>query len=213
MAGYNADTMSWQVPETDTVYVDGLPQGITERDVEEYFGSIGVIKLDKKTRSKKIWLYRDKATGALKGDGTVSYEDPFSAGSAVEWFNDKEWKGVIGTAAVGVARQRINSSSWVAWHTDHCGGPAAVAAAAVSWRRQAVAQQRFFHFAIVRLECMRGCSGTPKPVACRAVYMLIERPPPPRTFNTLLKCVSCCPEDMLLGPDCSALTVCLYRSV
>lgn len=94
MAGYNADTNSWAVPPTDTVYVDGLPQGITEKDVEEYFGSIGVIKLDKKTRSKKIWLYRDKATGQLKGDGTVSYEDPFSAGSAVDWFNNKEWKGV-----------------------------------------------------------------------------------------------------------------------
>lgn len=74
---------------------DGLPQGITEKDVEEFFGSIGIIKTDKKTRGKKIWLYRDKATGALKGDGTVSYEDPFSAGSAVEWFNNKDWKGVI----------------------------------------------------------------------------------------------------------------------
>jgi len=73
---------------------DGLPQGITEKDVEEFFGSIGIIKTDKKTRGKKIWLYRDKATGALKGDGTVSYEDPFSAGSAVEWFNNKDWKGV-----------------------------------------------------------------------------------------------------------------------
>lgn len=95
MAGYNADTMSWQVPDTDTVYVDGLPQGISEKDVEEFFGSIGIIKTDKKTRGKKIWLYRDKATGALKGDGTVSYEDPFSAGSAVEWFNGKDWKGVF----------------------------------------------------------------------------------------------------------------------
>jgi hypothetical protein len=24
----------------------------------------------------------------------VSYEDPFSAASAVEWFNNKEWKGM-----------------------------------------------------------------------------------------------------------------------
>lgn len=44
-------------------------------------------------RKQKIWLYRDKETGALKGDGTITYEDPFSAGSAVEWFNNKEWKG------------------------------------------------------------------------------------------------------------------------
>ena len=41
----------------------------------------------------KIWLYRDKETGQLKGDGTVSYEDPFSASSAVDWFSNKDWKG------------------------------------------------------------------------------------------------------------------------
>jgi RNA-binding protein FUS len=52
----------FEIPHTDTVYVSGLPGNITERDVEEYFGSIGIIKLDKKTRSKKIWLYRDKVT-------------------------------------------------------------------------------------------------------------------------------------------------------
>jgi RNA-binding protein FUS len=90
---YNPDTMSFEVPHTDTVYVTGLPPNITEDDVADFFGSIGVIKIDKKTRGKKIWLYRDKATGQLKGDGTVSYDDPFSAGSAVAWFHDKEWKG------------------------------------------------------------------------------------------------------------------------
>jgi len=54
----------FEIPHTDTVYVSGLPGNISERDVEEYFGSIGIIKTDKKTRppSKKIWLYRDKVT-------------------------------------------------------------------------------------------------------------------------------------------------------
>ncbi len=53
-----------------------------------------VIKQDKKLKKPKIWLYRDKETNALKGDGTVSYEDPFSAASAVDWFSNKEWKGI-----------------------------------------------------------------------------------------------------------------------
>ena len=91
---YDPNTMSFNVPHTDMVYVSGLPAGVTEADVEELFGSIGIIKLDKKTKGKKIWLYRDKATGALKGDGTVTYDDPFSAGSAVSWFDGKEYKGV-----------------------------------------------------------------------------------------------------------------------
>jgi hypothetical protein len=53
---YNATTMSFELPSTDTVYVSGLPAGISERDVEEFFGSIGIIKEDKKRRQKKIWL-------------------------------------------------------------------------------------------------------------------------------------------------------------
>ena len=41
----------------------------------------------------QVWIYRDKATGQPKGDGTVTYEDPFTAGSAVSWFSGKEFKG------------------------------------------------------------------------------------------------------------------------
>ncbi|KAI8473385.1 MAG: hypothetical protein J3K34DRAFT_185054 [Monoraphidium minutum] len=90
---YNPETLSFDLPDTDQIYVSGLPSGAGERDLEEYFGSIGVIKTDKKKGGKKIHMYRDKATGALKGDATITYEDPFSAGSAVQWFNGKEWKG------------------------------------------------------------------------------------------------------------------------
>ncbi|KAH7616498.1 putative polyketide hydroxylase [Nannochloris sp. 'desiccata'] len=50
--------------------------------------------LDKKRRGEpKIWLYRDKATGELKGEATVTYEDAYAAASAPAWFNDKEFKG------------------------------------------------------------------------------------------------------------------------
>lgn len=92
---YNPDTMSFEVPNTDMVYVSNLPPGVKEADIKEYFGAIGVIKFDKKTKKDKIWLYRDKTTGELKGDGTVTYEDPFSAGSAVQWFNNKDWRGSV----------------------------------------------------------------------------------------------------------------------
>ena len=87
------ETMSFALPSTDMVYITGLPPDTTEASLAQYFGSIGIIKIDKKTKKQKIWLYRDKATGELKGDGTVSYEDPFSAVSAIEWFNNKEWNG------------------------------------------------------------------------------------------------------------------------
>lgn len=88
--------MSFDIPDTDTVYVDGLPLDVSEKEIAEYFGSIGVIKVDKKARRPKIWLYRDKQSGGLKGDGTVTYEDPYAAASAVQWFDNKEFKGALG---------------------------------------------------------------------------------------------------------------------
>lgn len=40
---------------------------MTEEDIEGHFGSIGMLKVDKKREGKKkIWLYKDKATGELK---------------------------------------------------------------------------------------------------------------------------------------------------
>ena len=63
---YNAETLSFEMPDTDTIYVAGLPSGVSEAEVATHFGSIGVLKIDKKKEKPKIWLYRDKATGGLK---------------------------------------------------------------------------------------------------------------------------------------------------
>lgn len=41
----------------------------------------------------QIWLYRDKATGQLKGDATITYEDPYAASQAPSWFDGKEFMG------------------------------------------------------------------------------------------------------------------------
>ncbi len=127
--------MSFDLPTTDMVYVTGLPAGVTEDDIAGYFGSIGVIKLDKKTKKPKIWLYRDKETGALKGDGTVSYDDPFSAASAVDWFSNKEWKGAR-------ARTRSAQSAGTASGTRAVAGPFGVCACVRSRRLRAHRQPR-----------------------------------------------------------------------
>ena len=36
-----------------------------------------------------INLYSDKATGRLKGEATVSFDDPPSAKAAIAWFDGK----------------------------------------------------------------------------------------------------------------------------
>ena len=63
---YNPDTMSFEEPNTDMVYVSGIPQDTTEEDIAAHFGSIGLLKEDKKKNKPKIWLYRDKGSNQLK---------------------------------------------------------------------------------------------------------------------------------------------------
>jgi len=74
--------------ETDQVFVSDLPSTVTEEAIKELFGSIGIIKIDKRTGSPKIWIYRHP-DGTPKGDATVTYDDPPSASAAIKWFNGK----------------------------------------------------------------------------------------------------------------------------
>ena len=66
----------------------------------------------------QIWLYRDKATGQLKGDATVTFEDPFAAASAPSWFNGKTWsdgRSVLqGTGGVPPAPTTTLLTAWSA---------------------------------------------------------------------------------------------------
>ncbi|KAG4973688.1 hypothetical protein AAZX31_11G102100 [Glycine max] len=80
-------------PSNGSVYVCNLPYGTDDIMLAEYFGTIGLIKKDKRTGRPKIWLYRDKETNEPKGDATVTYEDPHAAVAAVEWFNNKDFHG------------------------------------------------------------------------------------------------------------------------
>lgn len=49
--------------------------------------------MDKKTQRPKIWMYKDKATGRMKGECTVTFDDPFTAKSAIQWFDGKPFLG------------------------------------------------------------------------------------------------------------------------
>lgn len=92
--------------DVDQIYVSGLPSNVTESEVAQFFGTIGMIKIDKKKKAPKIWLYRDKATGMLKGDATVTFEDPFAAASAPSWFNGKTWSDGVSVLHVSLAEAK-----------------------------------------------------------------------------------------------------------
>lgn len=51
--------------------------------------------MNKRTGQPMINLYIDKETGKPKGDATVSYDDPSTAKTAVEWFDGECW-GCLG---------------------------------------------------------------------------------------------------------------------
>ncbi|XP_057527679.1 transcription initiation factor TFIID subunit 15 isoform X1 [Amaranthus tricolor] len=90
-----ASYLGKSAPTNGCIYVCNLPEGTDINMMAEFFGTIGLIKKDKRTGQPKIWLYRDKVTNEPKGDATITYEDPHAAAAAVEWFNNKEFHGNI----------------------------------------------------------------------------------------------------------------------
>jgi len=92
--------------QQDTIFVSGISENTTESDLLTHFGSIGIIKIDKKTRKEKIWVYKDKETGKPKGECTITYDDPAAAPSAISWFNGKDLNGA--TLKVELAQRKNN---------------------------------------------------------------------------------------------------------
>lgn len=45
------------------------------------------LQTNKKTGQPMINLYTDRETGKLKGEATVSFDDPPSAKAAIDWFD------------------------------------------------------------------------------------------------------------------------------
>ncbi|XP_037089542.1 transcription initiation factor TFIID subunit 15-like [Pollicipes pollicipes] len=92
------------------------PESSTE-EVANFFGSIGRIKLDKRTGLPRIWMYKDKMTGSNKGECTVTYDDVEAAKSAIDWFSGKDFRG--NTIKVSMAERRA-AGDWKC-PNDDCG--------------------------------------------------------------------------------------------
>lgn len=76
--------MSFDLPDSDTVYITGLPPDTTEESLAEYFGSIGVIKIDKKTRGKKVGWYESLARLQIRADKFLSCRSGFIVTNPLE---------------------------------------------------------------------------------------------------------------------------------
>lgn len=89
---FGGDGESTLQPQPDTIFVQGLTEDVTAEQLAQHFGSIGVIKNDKRSGDPRIWIYKDRMTGKPKGEATITYEDPEAAQSAISWFHEKEFQ-------------------------------------------------------------------------------------------------------------------------
>ncbi|EHB03809.1 RNA-binding protein FUS [Heterocephalus glaber] len=79
--------------DNNTIFVQGLGENVTIESVADHFKQIGIIKTNKKTEQSMINLYTDRETAKLKGEGTVSFDEPPSAKAAIDWLEGKEFSG------------------------------------------------------------------------------------------------------------------------
>ncbi|XP_048382075.1 RNA-binding protein FUS isoform X5 [Stegostoma tigrinum] len=94
--------------DNNTIFVQGLGDNVTVEAVADFFKQIGVIKVNKRTGQPMINLYTDRETGKLKGEATVSFDDPPSAKAAIDWFDGKEFNGNL--IKVSFATRRVEFS-------------------------------------------------------------------------------------------------------
>ena len=95
--------------QRDTIFVQNLPKNVSVEELEEKFGSIGKIKIDKKTNASKIWIYKDKNTGDGKGECTITYEDEAAAEAAIQWFNEKVIMGNVVKIQLATRKNNFNN--------------------------------------------------------------------------------------------------------
>ncbi|XP_031748305.1 RNA-binding protein FUS isoform X11 [Xenopus tropicalis] len=95
--------------DNNTIFVQGLGENVTVESVADYFKQIGIIKTNKKTGQPMINLYTDRETGKLKGEATVSFDDPPSAKAAIDWFDGKEFSGNPIKVSFATRRADFNS--------------------------------------------------------------------------------------------------------
>ena len=76
-------------PSKVQVFIEGLPLNVQVNDIVKYFSTVGKIKLDRETRNPRVWLYKNKTTGELTGEATVTYVDRESQKLALQSFHGK----------------------------------------------------------------------------------------------------------------------------
>ncbi|CAB4394066.1 unnamed protein product [Rhizophagus irregularis] len=109
-SGYKDNYAGDSVVQTisDTIYISNLSKDVTEEKLAEKFGSLGMLKIDRKTQKPKIWIYYDKVTRLPKGDATLTYEDPDSTAAAIKYFDNQKFLDQIIKVEMSVRKVPIS---------------------------------------------------------------------------------------------------------
>ena len=79
-------------PSKVQIFIEGLPMNVQVEDIVKHFSTIGKIKLDRESREHKVWLYKDKRTGDLTGEATVTYINHETQKLALEAYDKRLFK-------------------------------------------------------------------------------------------------------------------------
>jgi len=74
---------------SDCVYITGLPSTVTKSQISDFFCRAGTILVTKSVQRIFIFMKDKTPTGAA----TVTYENPDSAKRAIDFFDEKDFKG------------------------------------------------------------------------------------------------------------------------
>lgn len=104
----------WYQSKMNTyIYIQGLPDDVTEAELKEYFGRCGVIRLDPYSGKEQIKIYMSEETGKPKGDARIGFMMPESVEMAIEMLNETEFRSGGGKISVEQAEFQQKGGDYV----------------------------------------------------------------------------------------------------
>lgn len=115
-AGEQQGAAGWfEMKHNTSVYVTGLPDDVTAEEVAAVFAKCGILKPGEDGVTPKIKIYRDRATGAVKGDGVVTYLKEPSVALACQILDGAPFRVGMGTPmSVTPAQFQMKGEQFVA---------------------------------------------------------------------------------------------------